>query len=138
MNTIPITVSITVKAPLEKVWNYFTLPEHLSGWAFASSDWEATGETNDMQVGGTFLTRMQAKDGSAGFDFEGTYTEVTPLSSYRYALADNRTVHVTFTEKDTEVEIVETFDPEQENSEDLQRAGWQAFLNNFKTYVENH
>jgi uncharacterized protein YndB with AHSA1/START domain len=119
------------------VWEYFTNPTHISNWAFASPDWEAKGKTNDMRVGGAFKTRMQAKDGSAGFDFIGTYTKIEPLNYYEYVLADGRIVHVTFADQGEHVEIIETFDPEQENSEELQRSGWQAFLDNFKRYVES-
>jgi len=134
----PITIEITINAPIEKVWEYWTKPEYITKWAFASDDWEAPRATNDVRTGGTFTTRMQAKDGSAGFDFGGTYTNVIEHSVIEYDMDDGRHVKAEFMEVPEGVRIVQSFDPEQENPEEMQRAGWQAILDNFKKYVESH
>lgn len=134
MNTI--TVHTTVSATIAEVWTYWNAPEHIPGWAFASKNWEAISMTNDLFPGGTFVTRMQAKDESAGFDFAGTYTLVQEPNRLEYDLDDGRHVAITFTEVADGVEIVQTFDAESENPEEVQRSGWQSFLNNFKEYVE--
>jgi uncharacterized protein YndB with AHSA1/START domain len=132
----PITVSVTIDAPVQKVWDRWTSPDHITKWCYASDDWEAPSATNDLRVGGRFTTRMQAKDGSAGFDFGGTYTEVGPRSVIAYEMDDARKVRVVFTEEDGRTTVTESFDPENENAEDLQRSGWQAILENFKRYIE--
>jgi uncharacterized protein YndB with AHSA1/START domain len=134
MNTI--TVSVVVNTTRAQAWNYFTSTAHIVHWNFASPDWECPTAENDLEVGGAFKVRMQAKDGSVGFDFEGIYTEVVEGSSYTYKLADGRTIHAHFEEVEGGTKITETFDPETENSEELQRAGWQAILENFKHYTE--
>lgn len=131
-----ITVEVTVQAPLNKIWSCWTEPEHITHWAFASDDWEAPTASNDVQVGGRFATRMQAKDGSVGFDLSGTYTAVEFEKLLEYTMDDNRTVRVEFAEADGKTRIIETFEMETENSEDMQRAGWQAILTNFKKYTE--
>jgi uncharacterized protein YndB with AHSA1/START domain len=134
MNTI--TVSVVVNATKALAWNFFTSTAHIVNWNFASPDWECPTAENDLKVGGKFKSRMQAKDGSAGFDFEGVYRDVVEGSSYTYALEDGRTVRVSFEEVAGGTEVTETFDPETENSEELQRAGWQAILENYKRYIE--
>lgn len=137
-----ITVEITINASIEKVWEYWTVPEHITKWAFASVDWEAPSAENNLHIGGTFKTTMAAKDGSASFDFMGTYTNVVPneLIEYDMDKAPNeeipRHVKIEFIETPAGVKIIETFDPENENPLDMQRSGWQAILGNFKTYVE--
>ncbi len=131
-----ITVRATVEAPLEKVWAYWNEPEHIVQWAFASDDWEAPEAENDLRVGGTFRTVMTAKDKSAGFDFTGTYTDVVKHALIEYDMDDGRHVRVTFAETPEGVVITETFDPENENSKEVQRAGWQAILDTFKKHVE--
>lgn len=131
-----ITVQAIVKAPLERVWECWTKPEHITHWAFASDDWEASKAENDVRTGGTFKTRMQAKDGSAGFDFTGTYTEVEEFKLIEYDMDDGRHVKVVFNESPEGIHILESFDPESENSEEMQREGWQAILDNFKSYTE--
>lgn len=133
-----IIVQTLVDAPIEKVWAYWNEPEHISGWAFASDTWEAINEVNEVRAGGVFKTRMQAKDKSAGFDFAGVYTQVKENELIEYDLDDNRHVSIVFTQTPQGVELVQTFDPENENSQETQRAGWQAFLDNFKQYTENH
>ncbi|MFC5626115.1 SRPBCC domain-containing protein [Algoriphagus winogradskyi] len=132
-----ITVQVTVNAPLEKVWNYFTEPKHIIHWNNASADWHTTKSENDLQPGGSFTSRMEAKDGSMGFDFGGVYQEVEKHSYYTYILSDERQVKVTFKEVPDGVEVVEVFDAEMENSVELQKKGWQAILENFKTYTES-
>lgn len=135
-NKNPITVRVTIEAPIEKVWEYWTSPEHITQWAFASDDWEAPAAENDVREGGRFKTVMAAKDGSASFDFTGTYTVVKEHELIEYDMDDNRHVKVEFISRDGETEVIETFDPEQENTEELQRDGWQAILHNFKRHVE--
>ena len=136
MNTI--TVETIVSASMAKVWKYWNEPEHITGWAFASDDWEAPTAENDLRAGGKFKTRMQAKDGSSGFDFTGTYTEVKEHELIEYDMDDGRHVRVEFAEIPDGVRVTETFDPESENSEEMQRSGWQAILDNFKKYVEEN
>lgn len=137
MTAQTITVQTIVHAPLEKVWAYWNQPEHISGWAFASDDWEATSQGNDLQVGGRFTTRMQAKDQSMGFDFAGVYTAVTENEYLAYTLDDGRTVQLQLTDTGDGVQVVQTFEQEMENSREEQRQGWQAFLDNFKKYAES-
>jgi uncharacterized protein YndB with AHSA1/START domain len=132
----PITVQTTINAPLDKVWEYWTAPEHIVQWAFASDDWESPAAENDVRVGGKFKTVMAAKDESERFDFTGTYTDVKEHELIEYDMEDGRHVKVTFQETPEGVVVVEEFDPENENSEELQRGGWQAILDNFKKHVE--
>jgi uncharacterized protein YndB with AHSA1/START domain len=138
----PITVETIVKASIEKVWEYWNEPEHIMKWAFASSDWEAQEAENDLKVGGKFRTKMAAKDGSASFDFNGVYTEVEEHQLIEYDMekaeseAKSRHVKVEFKETPEGIKIIETFDPENENPEEMQRGGWQAILDNFKKYTE--
>lgn len=134
----PITVETIVNSPLAKVWEAWTKPEHITKWAFASDDWEAPSAENDLREGGRFKTVMAAKDGSAGFDFTGTYTEVKENELIEYDMdGDSRHVKVEFGEVPEGVKVVVTFDPENENSEEIQRGGWQAISDNFKKYVES-
>lgn len=132
----PITVQAIIKKPIDDVWNAWNKPEHIKGWAFASDDWKVPNAQNDLRIGGKFKTRMEAKDGSNGFDFEGTYTEVKKHELIEYKMSDGRHVKVLFKNTPNGVEITETFDPENENSRDMQRTGWQSILNNFKKYTE--
>jgi len=137
MNTsTPIRVECVVQAPLERVWECWTKPEHITKWAFASDDWEAPYAENDVRVGGAFKTTMAAKDKSASFDFGGVYTNVKELALIEYAMEDGRRVSVEFAQTPEGVRVVETFDAEHENSEELQRLGWQAILDNFKKHTE--
>jgi uncharacterized protein YndB with AHSA1/START domain len=133
----PITIQTTVNAPIEKVWGCWTGPEHISGWAFATDEWEARNPENDLRVGGKFKTTMAAKDGSQSFDFSGGYTAIKDNELIEYTMDDDRKVRVEFSEDSDGVKIVESFEPEKENSEEMQRQGWQAILNNFKKYVED-
>jgi uncharacterized protein YndB with AHSA1/START domain len=146
MDPKPITVETVIKASMEKIWQYWNKPEHISGWAFASDDWEARDCENDLKVGGKFKTAMAAKDGSASFDFTGVYTDVKEHELIEYDMEDPsqdgsgqvRHVMVRFIETPDGVKIIETFDPENENPIDVQRGGWQAILENFKKYVETN
>ncbi|MFO0357928.1 MAG: SRPBCC family protein [Sphingobacteriaceae bacterium] len=131
-----IVIESLINSSLEDVWNKFTQPQHIINWYFASPDWHSPTAENDLKVGGKFKTRMEAKDGSMGFDFEGVYTLVQPLDRFEYKLADDRKVIVEFKEEGDSVKIIESFDPENENPHDMQQAGWQMILNNFKTYAE--
>ncbi|MBL8031612.1 MAG: SRPBCC domain-containing protein, partial [Candidatus Doudnabacteria bacterium] len=122
-----VVVEVTVTASIEKVWQYWTEPEHITQWNFASNDWQCPSATNDLRVGGVFSARMEAKDGSSGFDFSGTYTEVVPYERIAYVMAgeDARKVDVTFTDVGHGILVTETFETETENPIDMQRAGWQ-------------
>lgn len=137
-STSSITVEMKVNAPLEKVWDYWTNPQHIVNWNCASEDWHAPHATNDLRVGGKFNSRMEAKDGSMGFDFEGEYTKVEQHIEIEYVLADARKVNIRFDSDGKETTVTETFDPENENTLELQRAGWQAILDNFKRYTESN
>jgi uncharacterized protein YndB with AHSA1/START domain len=137
MNKNPITIETVVNAPIEKVWEYWNKPEHIVHWAFASDDWEAPAAENDLRVGGTFKTTMAAKDKSTSFDFAGVYSAVKENELIEYDFGD-RHAKVEFTILPEGVKITQTFDPENENSEEKQRSGWQAILDNFKKYVEGN
>lgn len=132
----PITVSTIVTADRAKVWEYWIKPEHITKWNHASEDWVCPRAESDLREGGTFSARMEAADGSEGFDFTGTYTEVVPQERIRYVMDDGRTVTVMFEDGASGTRVTETFDPESENTEEMQRSGWQAILDNFKAYVE--
>lgn len=134
----PITVETTVNAPIAKVWEYWTEPEHITQWNTASDDWHTPSATNDLREGGSFTARMEAKDGSFGFDFGGTYTKVTKHAQIDYTMGDSRKVSVTFEDQEGKTHITETFDPETQNSPEMQRQGWQAIMDNFKKHVESH
>ncbi len=131
-----ITVQTTVKASLEKVWAFWTQPEHIMQWNNASDDWHCPKASNDLKTGGKFSYTMAAKDGSMSFDFEGTYTNVTKFSLIEYHIIDGRKVIISFEETLDGVIIKESFDPENIHPEELQQQGWQAILNNFKQYSE--
>ncbi|MGB5007730.1 MAG: SRPBCC domain-containing protein [Ferruginibacter sp.] len=133
-----ITVETIVQAPVEKVWECWTKPEHITGWNNASDDWHTPRAENDLRVGGKFLSRMEARDGSMGFDFGGVYDEVKPNERIAYTLDDDRKVKIVFTGNDNETTVTETFETENENSIELQRVGWQAILDNFKKYTESN
>jgi uncharacterized protein YndB with AHSA1/START domain len=132
-----ITVKCKVEASIEVIWKLWTTPEHITNWNNASEDWYTPYAENDLRVGGKFKSTMAAKDGTMSFDFEGMYTEVKNHSFIEYRLADDRKVDIYFIGLEDGVEIIESFDPENENSEEMQREGWQAILDNFKKYVES-
>lgn len=131
-----ITVETLVNVDIEKVWKYWTEPEHITQWCQASDDWHAPHAENDVRVGGKFTTTMAAKDGSVQFDFAGVYSVVKPLEALEYDMADGRHVSIRFIPQDGGVKVIETFDPETVNSHELQKNGWQAILENFKKHVE--
>lgn len=130
-----ITVETIVDAPLSRVWESWTTPEDIMAWNAASDDWHTTSSVVDLRAGGVFLSRMEAKDGSMGFDFTGTYNRVEPMGLIEATL-DGRDMIVEFTEVEGGVLVRETFDAEEHNSEELQKAGWQAILDNFKRHTE--
>lgn len=131
-----ITVKAIINAPIEKVWEVWKEPKDIEKWAFASDDWEAREAENDVRVDGKFKTIMAAKDGSSSFEFAGVYTSVRDRALLEYDMDDGRHVKVEFGQTPIGVEITETFDPENENTEEVQRSGWQAILDNFKIHVE--
>ena len=131
-----ITVETTVSADINKVWTYWTRPEHIVNWNFASDDWHCPAAENDPVTGGRFRSTMAAKDGSMSFDFEGVYDEVADRKRIAYSMPDGRQVTVEFEDQGKQVKVTESFDPEQTNPEEMQRAGWQGILDNFKKYTE--
>jgi uncharacterized protein YndB with AHSA1/START domain len=131
-----VTVETTVHTPVEKVWRCWTGPEHITKWNNASDDWHTPVAENDLRVGGKFLSRMEAKDGSFGFDFSGVYDEVRLNELISYTLGDGRRVEISFINQGNETKIIESFDPEKENPIEMQQGGWQAILDNFKKYIE--
>jgi uncharacterized protein YndB with AHSA1/START domain len=130
-----ITVETTVAAPVEEVWRAYTTPEDIKQWNAASDDWHTTAATVDLRVGGAFSSRMEAKDGSMGFDFAGTYTKLVAYELIEYTFGD-RTARVEFTPGPNGVKVQVTFDSEQTHAIEQQRGGWQAILNNFARHVE--
>jgi len=135
-NTANITVETIVNAPVEKVWAYFTQPQHVKNWNNASDDWHTPRAENDLRVGGNFVYRMEAKDGSFGFDFGGTYDVVKENEYLEYTIGDGRKVKTSFISQGASTKVLENFEAETTNSIDLQRTGWQAILDNFKKYTE--
>ncbi len=133
-----ITVQVEVNATRETVWKCWTSPESIVKWNNASEDWHTTRAENDLRVGGKFSSRMEAKDGSMGFDFEGIYEKIIPKEEIEYLLGDGRKVKISFSNYLTKTKIVETFDAESENTIELQKNGWQSILNNFKKYAEEN
>lgn len=135
-NKTTITVQTTVNAPVEKAWKIWNEPEHITKWCSGSPDWHTPRAENDLRVGGKLFSRMEAKDGSAGFDFVATYTEVQKHKTIAYTMEDGREVTIDFSTDGKTTTLVETFDAENENPIELQREGWQTILNNFKKHVE--
>ncbi|PIF32863.1 uncharacterized protein YndB with AHSA1/START domain [Flavobacterium sp. 9] len=133
-----ITVKNTINASIDKVWDLWTLPEHITKWSFASPDWHTPYAENDLREGGTFKSTMAAKDGSMSFDFGGEYTLVEKYKAIEYVLGDGRKVEISFNETPNGIEVIESFDPETQNPEEMQRGGWQAIMDNFKSYVEQN
>lgn len=137
-NTNVITVENIINAPVEKVWEYWTSPQHIMQWNNASPDWHTPRAENDLRTGGSFLSRMEARDGSMGFDFGGIYDEVRPLEYIAYTLGDQRKVKISFSAENGGTRVTESFDAENVHSAEMQRAGWQSILDNFKRYTETH
>jgi uncharacterized protein YndB with AHSA1/START domain len=136
--TTTITIETTIKAPVEKVWQYWTSPQHIVNWNSASDDWHTPKAENDLRVGGKFASRMEAKDGSQGFDFSGIYNAVQTNQLIEYTMGDGRKVKVVFKSNGDETKVVEDFEAESTYPVEMQREGWQAILNNFKKYVEGN
>ena len=136
MKATVINVSALINAPITKVWDCWNNPEHIVNWCFASDDWHAPKSENDLRVGGKIVTTMAAKDGSMSFDFAGIYTSVIDQKEIAYTTLDDRKVAIRLIDNGDSVTIEESFEAEQVNSLELQEAGWQAILNNFKKYVE--
>ncbi|MBN2618752.1 MAG: SRPBCC domain-containing protein [Spirochaetales bacterium] len=132
-----ISIEATINAENNKVWDYYTKPEHIIHWNFASDDWCCPMAENNMVVGGKYFARMEARDKSFGFDFITIYKEIRDKEYFLYTMEDGRDVSVSFAGIDNITNIKIVFDAEKNNSEDLQKNGWQAILNNFKKYVEN-
>ncbi|MDP4262576.1 MAG: SRPBCC family protein [Bacteroidota bacterium] len=133
---IVITVENTINAPVKKVWEFWTKPEHITRWNNASDDWHTPRVENDLRAGGSFVSRMEAKDGSFGFDFGGVYDVVRNNEYIEYTIGDGRKVKVTFTAEGNKTKVTENFEAENMNSVELQKGGWQAILDNFKKYTE--
>jgi uncharacterized protein YndB with AHSA1/START domain len=131
-----ITVEAIIEAPIDIVWNFWTKPEHVQHWNFASPDWHCPKATSDFTVGGEFHYIMAAKDGSVDFDFCGTFTKILDKSFIEIFLEDGRELNIQFESEGAHTKIIETFEPEEVNSIELQRQGWQSILNQFKQYVE--
>ncbi len=131
-----ITVSANIMAPVDLVWEKWTNPKHIVNWNFASDEWHTPSASNDLREGGSFTSRMEAKDGSMGFDFAGVYSKVIPLQTIAYSMEDGRTVQIQFEENSGITTVTETFDAESTNPVEMQRMGWQAILDNFKRYAE--
>ncbi len=133
-----LEVKATVKSPIEKVWNFWTDPTHITKWCTATPEWQTPKAENDLRVGGTFMSRMEAKDGSMGFDFKGTYDEVKLYQRIVYTMEDGRKAWIDFQKAGDSVEIVERFHAENTNPVEMQQAGWQAILDSFKKYTESN
>lgn len=136
VNRTKITVAATVNAPVEKVWEFWNTPAHIMKWCSASDDWHTPRAENDLRVGGAFSSRMEAKDGSFGFDFGGIYDKVETHKLIAYTLGDDRKVEIIFTAKGDATEVTETFEAEETNPVEMQQGGWQAIMDNFKKYTE--
>ncbi|MFC6998463.1 SRPBCC family protein [Rufibacter roseus] len=132
-----VTVETTIQMPADQVWEFWTKPEHITQWNCATDTWQCPRAENDLTPGGRFLSRMEAKDGSMGFDFSGIYEQVIPNRQLVYRLDDGRLVRVDFSDMGNETKVTENFEVEELNSLDLQRTGWQAILDNFKKYAES-
>ena len=136
METTVLKVSAIINAPINKVWDCWNNPEHIVNWYFASDDWHAPKAENELRVGGKIVTTMAAKDGSMSFDFTGVYTSIIDLQEIDYTILDGRKVSIRFIDNGDFVTVEESFEAEHENYLEMQEAGWQAILNNFKKYVE--
>ena len=137
METTKITVEAIINADKKKVWDYYTNPKHIIKWNFADPSWHCPSAKNDLRVGGIYCARMEAKDGSFGFDFEATYKELVPGEKFTYQMGD-REASVRFNNLANKTEVVVTFDAEKINPIEMQKGGWQAILNNFKNYTESN
>jgi uncharacterized protein YndB with AHSA1/START domain len=131
-----ITIESTINAPVSKVWDYWNKPEHITRWCAASDDWHTPTAENDLRVGGKFSSRMEAKDGSMGFDFWGIYDVVATNDAIEYTMGDGRKAKLSFIDKGNATRVIESFEAESTNPVEMQKGGWQAILDNFKKYTE--
>ena len=138
MDKQKINIEATIKASLAKVWQYYTEPKHITQWNNASDDWHTTRAENDLHKGGKFLSRMEAKDGSFGFDFTGVYDEVKVNEYIAYTIDDGRKVEIDFSAQGNQCKIRIAFEAETQNPIEMQREGWQAILDNFKKYTQSN
>lgn len=136
MEKIKITIETTLNADAQKVWDYYTQPEHITQWNFAADTWCCPSAENDLRAGGKMKSRMEAKDGSFGFDFEAIYDEVIALKKLAYTMPDGRKVVIDIDNQGDTTNMTIVFDAETENPIEMQQGGWQAILNNFKAYLE--
>lgn len=137
-NVESISVQATVQSDINKVWDTWTESKHIRKWNTPSPDWHTTKAENDLKTGGRFSSTMEAKDGSFGFDFAGIYNEVIPNQKIKYTIDDGRKVEIIFKKVGHGVLVTEVFEPETQNTPEMQQQGWQAILNNFKAYVESN
>lgn len=135
MDSNVVTISTLVDAPIDTVWKFWTEPDHIKQWNHASDDWHTTEAENDLRIDGKFRSRMEAKDQSMGFDFEGVYEAVEVNELIQYRLEDERRVRISFTSEGDQTKVVEVFDAESMNPVEMQRQGWQAILDNFTRYA---
>ena len=133
----PITVQSVIHAPIDKVWQCWTEPDHITQWNFANNDWYCPRAENNLTVGGKFSYTMAAKDGSFSFDFWGIYDQVELYKSISYSLGDGRKVSISFIVENNTTLVKQIFDPEEINSIEMQAAGWQAIMDNFKKHTES-
>jgi len=133
-----IQISNTINAPVKKVWEYWTTPEHITKWNQASEDWHCPRAENDLRVGGTYMARMEAKDGSFGFDFRAIYDEIIDQKKITYTMEDGRKATTLFEDMEGRTKVATAFDPESQNSVEMQKQGWQAILDSFKRYAESN
>ncbi|PJZ84882.1 SRPBCC family protein [Leptospira harrisiae] len=138
MNSDQIIVQSTINAEVKKVWENYTNPQHIIHWNFASDDWQCPWAKNDLKVGGKYSARMEAKDGSFGFEFEAIYDQVADQKLISYTMEDGRKASVAFESLGSQTEVTIKFDAENQNPIEMQRGGWQAILDNFKKYVESN
>ncbi len=138
MNTEKITIEANIAAPSNKVWDYYTQPEHITKWNFADPSWHCPSAENDLRIGGKCNVRMEAKDDSFGFDFITTYTHLELGKGYSYEMEDGRKADVSLEANGDSTNILVVFDPESQNPAEMQKAGWQSILNNFKKYTEEN
>lgn len=136
--SIKIQIEASVQSPLAKVWSFWTEPAHITKWNFAIPEWHCPKATNELKVGGKYSARMEAKDGSFGFDFEAIYDEVILQKMLSYTMLDGRKATTHFESLGSTTKVTTTFDAENQNPVEMQKNGWQSILNNFKKYTENN
>lgn len=132
-----VNISTKVNCPLKTAWESYTDAKHIVNWNFANDDWHCPSAENDLRVGGKMKSRMEAKDGSFGFDFEAVYNEVQPLKRLVYTMGDGRKVEIEFMEENSTVTVAVSFETESVNDIELQRSGWQAILDNYARYTDS-